>query len=174
MNHSGIHDEGMRFQIVPSTRKIVVPAPGKIIGVAGEHLCEQVTFECPKIIEGHSIKECTAHYVSWENANGKPGNDRLKLVEETDGYLVYAWDIRNNTTVKAGIVAISVHFECVSDDGTLLYRFSTHRCEECEILDSVNAPVGVYDVCVEGNKLVFADYIPVRDGSLMLESNKAG
>ena len=70
--HSGIRDDGARFQIVPSTKKITVPQSHKIIGAVGSHNSEQLTFQCPKTIDGHDVEKCSEHYIRFVNAAGVP------------------------------------------------------------------------------------------------------
>ena len=171
MTHSGIKDSGIKFQIVPSTRKITVPMANKVIGTVGDHNSEQVTIQCPKFIDGHDIKGCADHYVTWLNAKEELGHDRLVLVEEDEDYLYFAWNIRGNTTATAGLVSFSVHFEDSTAEGTITYRWSTTECKECEVLDSINAAVGVFELLyVDDKTLVFADHTPVRDETLLLET----
>lgn len=172
IRHSGINDSGANFQIIASTRRVAVPVQNKVIGTVGDHYSEQLTFQCPRDIDGHDVKNCAEHYVTWKNPNGEIGHDHLALIDETDEYLLYTWDIRGNTTVKAGVVSFSIHFEDVSESGIINYRWSTAPCMECEILDSVNAAIGAYElIYVDVDALVFADQTPVRDGTILLETN---
>ena len=171
MTHSSIKDSGARFQIVPSTRKITVPPSCRTIGTVGDINSEQLTFQCPKLIDGHDIKGCAEHYVTWQNANGDKGHDHLELLEEDDECLYFAWTVRGETTTTAGIVSFSIHFEDRSESGKVIYHWGTAECAECEILDTVNAVVGTFaSVYVDANTLVFADHTPVMDKTLMLET----
>lgn len=169
--HSGIKDNGTHFQIVPNTRKVAVPQSHKTLGTVGDHLSEQVTFICPKLIDGHDIKGCSEHYISWETTSGEPGHDHLELIGEDAKNLLYAWNIRGNTTIEAGVVAFAVHFADVSETGKTLYHWGTTDCKECEILGTVNHAVGAYErIYVDGNRLVFADYHLVKDKKLLLQT----
>lgn len=164
-----IRDTGTYFQIVPSTRKIVVPSAYKVLGTVGEHYAEQVTFNCPKDIDGHDIGGCARKYVTWKNINGDYGNDELKVVNTDDESVYFVWDISNGLTVGAGLVSFSVHFEDVDAHGRIIYRWGTSGCNECEIVDSINAVLNAYEaVYVSGDVLVFSDYNVVKEGTLDL------
>lgn len=169
--HSGIKDNGTHFQIVPNTRKVAVPQSHKTIGTVGDHLSEQVTFICPKLIDGHDIKGCSEHYVSWETPSGEPGHDHLELIGEDAKNLLYAWNIRGDATIEAGIVSFSIHFADISNSGKTLYHWGTTDCKECDILTAVNHAIGVYErIYVDGNKLVIADFNLVKDRKLLLQT----
>ena len=169
--HSGIRDDGLRFQIVPSTRKITVPASHKVIGTVGDHMSEQITIMCPLTIDGHDITGCARKFITWKNVSGDVGHDELVVIENDEEYIYFTWTIRDGLTVVSGMVQFSIHFEDTDDSGVVLYRWSTAPCTECEILDSVNALLGTYQaIYVAGNTLVIADYNPVEDKTLSLDS----
>jgi hypothetical protein len=170
-NHSGIRDDGSVFQIVPTSRKVMVPAAYKVIGTVGEHNAEQLTILCPKIIDGHDISGCSDKFVSWKNTLGELGTDELKILDELDGNIYFTWNIRDKLTASHGIVSFSIHFEDYAEDGTKLYGWGTTKCEECEILDSVNALVATFaSVYVANGSLVFGDYTPVHDGNAVINT----
>lgn len=172
--HGKIKDSGAYFVIDPASRKVTVPHAHKAISTVGDHNSEQVTFECPKTIDGHDIALCDYRYVTWINVNGEVGHDELQIVQVDDGRegMIYlSWTIRNGLTVAKGVVQFSIHFECKEDNNIPIYRWSTTTCKDCEILDSINAGLGVYQsVYVVGNRLVFDDYNVVKDGVLKLET----
>lgn len=171
-NHAGIKDNGIHFQIVPNTRRITVPPAYKVIGTVGEHLAEQLTFKCPKLIDGHNIANCARKYVAWKNTNGDVGRDKLKNMTEDKENLYFTWDVSEGLTVGFGIVSFSVHFEDVNASGRRLYHFGTTTCKECEILDTINSVLNTYKaVYVDGDMLVFADYNAVENGTLSLNSH---
>lgn len=173
--HRGIKDSGEYFVINPVSRKIIVPHAHKSIGTVGDHNSEQITFECPQIIDGHDISQCERRYVTWNNVNGEAGHDRLDIVEVeqgAEGMLYLSWTVRDGLTVAKGIVQFSVHFEDFDENGIRLYRWSTASCKDCDILDSVNEVLGAYEaVYVAGNALVFGDYNAVKGGTLEIKTD---
>lgn len=172
--HGNVRDSGEYFVINPVSRKVIVPHAHKAIGVVGDHLSEQIRFECPEFIDGHEVSKCSERYVYWTNVDGHEGSDRLDLVEVengTAGMIYLAWNVRDALTVGKGIVQFSIHFEDLDEKGDVLYRWGTASCKECEILDSINGKKGTYPrVYVDGERLVFADYAPVTGGKLNLTS----
>lgn len=170
MLHNVINDSGVRFQIVPSTRKITVPPAYKTIGTVGEHMSEQLTFQVPLTVDGHDIKNCARRFVTWKNVEGTIGHDQLEFLAEDEEWLYFTWKVRDGVTVAKGMVQFAVHFEDWADE-ILLYRWSTTACTECEILDTLNASFGAYkSIYVAGDTLVFADYTPVEDMTLEMET----
>jgi hypothetical protein len=144
-NHSNIKDSGLFFTIVPEKRQVVVPETHKIIGVVGDHMAEQLTFEIPKTIDGHDISGCARRYVAWKNAKGTTGSDAL--VELTDppedakeGMLYFTWTVRDQLTEAKGQISFSLHFvDVVIGGGGVIYHWGTTDCKNCEILDCVVA-----------------------------------
>lgn len=175
--HSTIKDTGAFFTIVPETREVKVPQTHKVIGVVGDHMAEQLTFEIPETIDGHDISGCARRYVVWKNVDGELGTDQLVPLDESpegakEGMLYFAWTIRDKLAAVKGVVEFSLHFEDVSEDGEhRLYHWGTTACKNCEILDSINHVIGVYAAMyVAGDTLVIADYTPVESGALALET----
>lgn len=172
--HSGIKDGGEYFVISPTSRKITVPHAHKSIGAVGDHLSEQITFECPQMVDGHDVSRCSHRYITWNNVNGEVGHDELKLtqVEQSEEGMIYlAWSIRNALTVAKGVVQFSIHFEDQDENGITVYRWSTATCKECSILESINGLLGTYKaIHVSGEKLVIEDYALVNENTLFLDS----
>lgn len=149
--HSGIRDDGKNFQVVPTTRKIIVPQGYSIIGTVGSHNSELVMFQCPKKIDGHDVTNCRDHFICWENANGEVGRYNIpseNITQDSD-YMYLAWVIDCGVTASAGFVKFAIHFEDYDSSGGLLYAWGTSDCTECEILGttknrggSANIPAG--------------------------------
>ena len=136
--HGKIKDNGEYFIINPASRKITVPHAHKSISTVGDHNSEQITFECPQILDGHDVAQCTSRYVTWVNVKGEIGHDELEIMQVEqgkEGMIYLSWTIRNALTVAKGVIQFSIHFECNAEDGTTLYRWSTTTCKDCEILD---------------------------------------
>ena len=174
-NHKGVKDSGEYFVINPVSRKVTVPHAHKSIATVGDHNSEQITFECPQMVDGHDISQCSRRYITWINVNGEVGHDELQFAQvesATAGMVYLSWTIRNSLTVAKGIIQFSVHFEDIDENGETVYRWSTATCKDCDILDSINAILGVYEaIYVSGDTLVIADYTPVSDKTLSLETN---
>ena len=177
--HSNVKDDGAVFVIVPNTRKVIVPTSHYVIGTVGEHLSEQITFECPTTIDGHDITGCGRKYVTWQSVDGTVGHDGLEDMTVNGNVARFKWNVRNGLTTAKGVVSFSVHFEDVVKETVAgkivdktVYKFSTTTCKSCEILDTVNAMLGAYEaICVTDETLVIADYNAVTDSTLKIDSN---
>ena len=174
-NHRGVKDSGEYFVISPISRKVTVPHAHKSIGTVGDHNSEQITFECPRIVDGHDVSQCASRYITWINVNGEIGHDELQIaqVEQgTEGMIYLSWTIRNPLTVAKGVVQFSVHFEDIDEEENTVYRWSTATCRDCDILDSINGVLGAYEaIYVSGETLVFSDYTPVKEGVFHVETD---
>lgn len=140
--HSGIRDDGNNFQIVPSTRKIVVPQSHKVIGTVGSHNSEQTTFQCPRMIDGHDVAACSDHFICWVNADGIYGRYDIENISVDDEYMYLTWVIDGGVTASAGYVSFAIHFEDKDGDNKLLYSWGTAECTECEILPTIKGASG--------------------------------
>lgn len=135
--HSGTIDDGVQFQIVPNTRKVTVPSSHRVIGTIGDHGSEEITFQCPKAIDGHDVVNCSDHYISWMNAGGDEGQFNCDEITVDDKNMYFKWVIESIVTNAAGKVKFAVHFEDKDENGNLLYRWSTTENNECEVLGTV-------------------------------------
>ena len=135
--HMIIADEGERFVIIPSTRKISVPQAYKIIGAVGDHNSEQLTFECPRYVDGHDVSECASHFIKWTNALGKPGTSAVDGIVVDGDNVLFTWTIPALATMAAGIINFTITFEDIDENGKLLYRWSSATCQECQIAASL-------------------------------------
>lgn len=175
LRNNGIKDAGVPLVVDPFTRKVTVPATERVIGVVGDHCSEQVTFQIPRMIDNHDMASSTRRYVAWRNVDGEPGTDELAITESTKDHILLGWTIRDRLALSKGLVDFSLHFECWGKDEhgveKLIYKWGTHTCSACEILDAVNAKLGAYAaIYIDGETLVFADYTPVADEKIDLTS----
>ena len=173
--NKGIQDAGAPLIVDHFHRRVTVPSTERVIGVVGDHLSEQVTFQIARHIDNHDMLEgCPIKYVAWRNVNGETGTDELTVVKEgsENEPMILGWTIRDRVAIAKGLVDFSLHFE-KRDPVTnqKQYSWGTFKCTECEILDSVNSAPGAYEaIYIDGETLVFADYTPVVDGYINIET----
>lgn len=134
--HHRIADDGIRFQIIATTRRVTVPPSHLVIGTVGDHNSEQLTFQCPRLIDGHDVVNCSAHYVVWKNVLGDTGRTEITDIKTDEDNMYFTWVIPGGVTVAAGFISFTIHFEDEADGG-LLYRWSTTTCNECQVLESI-------------------------------------
>ena len=135
--HGLIKDDGLRFQIVPTTRKVTVPPAYVVVGTVGDHNSEQLTFQCPKVIDGHDVAHCSEHYVIWKNVLGETGRSEITNITTDDENMYFTWIISSGVTAAAGFVAFTIHFEDKDISGAIAYKWSTTTCNDCQVLDTI-------------------------------------
>lgn len=161
--HSGIKDDGAIFQVIPPTRKILVPPTHRVVGTVGSHNSEQLTFMCPTTIDDHDVTACAGHYIDWVNADGQSDRYTVKDIIIEGENMYFAWVIDSSVTVAAGFIKFSVHFEDRDENGALLYEWGTTECSECQILGTVRRNSGTPVTVPEG-------YVK-PEGNLDIEAN---
>ena len=157
--HSGVVDDGAKLQILPSTRQITVPVSESILGVEGDHRSAEITFQCPKVIDGHDVTKCASHYISWANAIGRPGRYDIKEITVDDDNMYFKWVIDATVTEAAGDIYFSVHFMDLDDDGLVLYKWGTTSCTGLRVLPTTHHHTDDED----DDGLLYVD---INDGSL--------
>lgn len=136
-NHSGIRDNGSKLQIIPHTRRVNVPNTCEIIGTVGDHNSEQLTFQCPKFIDGHEVEKCASHYISWVNAEGQSGKSKVVVDGTDEENFYFTWVIDAAVTSAEGAVLFAVHFVDYGEGGTVAYRWSTTTNDSLKVLPTM-------------------------------------
>lgn len=150
--HSGVLDDGAKLQVVPSTRRITVPASVAVIGTEGDHRSEQLTFQCPSVIDGHDVTACASHYISWVNAAGKGGRFPIEDIWVDDNYMYFHWMIDDRITTLAGGIKFAIHFVDYGENGLVLYKWSTTTCTDLMVLETTN-----HDTDDEDDAVLYVD-----------------
>ena len=103
-------------------RKITVPQQLYNIGVAGDHLCEEIFFECPRYFDGNDLSEhdCVVRYV---NAGKEYGEFNVTNMIVNDDSLLFGWKIDNYVTRYSGVINFTVQFNTVLDG--IKYQWQT-------------------------------------------------
>lgn len=131
-SHSVIDDDGV-FRIDPFSRSINYLGDDSPTLVQCDHNSERYTFEIPRIIEGHDMSTCNLVEVHYDNYNTgatrKNSNiykvDDLGLLEEDQETVTFSWLISSGATQIVGMLDFSICFQCVAEDGTKDYVWST-------------------------------------------------
>lgn len=141
-NHSNVIDDGALLQIIPTTRKVAVPSTHRVIGTVGDHKSEEITFQCPKIIDGHDVTACAEKYITWQNANGIVGVTTISEVTTDDDSMYFKWLISAGVTAAEGYIKFAVHFVDTDVDNKILYQWSTTTNEELLVLPTIGGGSG--------------------------------
>lgn len=125
-----VSDTDKHFTINPETREIINES-GKITLIQNDHNSERFTFDIPMLVDGHDMSKCNVVQVHYLNVEGvKDGMTYEGLYEiddlQANGDTVSgSWLISRNATQFAGQLNFVIHYQCVADDGTVDYAWST-------------------------------------------------
>ena len=103
-------------------RKITVPQQLYNIGVAGDHLCEEIFFECPRYFDGNDLSEhdCVVRYI---NAGKEYGEFNVTNMTVNEDSLIFGWKLDNSVTRYNGVISFTVQFETIKDG--IQYQWQT-------------------------------------------------
>ena len=141
-----VYDADKHFIIDPVTRTITYSESDKLILIQNDHNSERYTFEMPKLVEGHDMTNCDKveiHYINSEVSNGEKSlgiyqvND-LQVLEETPDTVIFSWLISRNATKHAGFLGFAINFECLAEDDTVDYSWSTAPFEGVRVLSTMH------------------------------------
>ena len=146
-------DDTALFTIDPITRSITYNSEDELIIMQNDSNSERLTFEIPKIVEGHNMLDCNVvqiHYINT-GANGIGNTVNIyqvtDLAEHNEETLRFSWLVSRNATKHVGLVRFAVRFFCTNsseeiDDGEpvtgkILYEWSTGVSSVIKIGESI-------------------------------------
>lgn len=153
MNLHEIRDNDAHFVIDPDTRNVTNKAGEEITVMQYDHNSELVTFEVPKIIEGHDMSQCDLIQVFFENSSkGTNANarstvgdandvtDNFSVAEDDPDILVGTWLISQKATQLSGTMKFQIRFVCYGDSEQDVpeYSWRTNLCTAFNVLPSIN------------------------------------
>lgn len=136
-------DNDSRFVIDKATRQISTSS-GYATIMQYDHNSEKLTFEIPKLIDGHDMTKCNeveVHYINID-ASTKESNvgvyavDDLQVDPENADKAILSWLISNNATQYAGVLNFLIKFKCVVD-GKVEYAWNTARYTALTVSDGI-------------------------------------
>lgn len=103
-------------------RKITVPQQLYNIGVAGDHLCEEIFFKCPRYFDGNDLSEhdCIIRFI---NAGKEYGESNITNMTVNEDSLIFGWKLDNYVTRYSGAISFTVQFETIKDG--IQYQWQT-------------------------------------------------
>lgn len=168
--HSVIDTDAF-FVIDPVSRAIKSPSSNKRTIIQFDHNSEQITFECPRYIDGHDMSVCNRveiHYLNVSARNGLENkglyiSEDLAVKGDDKDKVTCSWLISQNATQYVGSLSFLVRFCCVSgEDVTYAWNTAvTNSIIVSEGLDSTNSVLTKYaDVLRQWKEELFnAGYI---------------
>ena len=136
--------------VVTSRRTFEVPQDyDLVLGYAGDVNSQVVTFQLPKLHEGHSLYNCDFKKIKWQNLkSGTEGvSDLTPQREDTDTWTA-TWEVPPELMTMAGEIeiAVSIYDE---KDGFIAFSWNTPAFRGFSVGASANQ---VADVWSEGSK----------------------
>ena len=126
-------DSDSRFVINSDTRAITT-ASDKLELIQEDHQSERITFEIPRVVEGHDMSLCDRieiHYINIDRKTKVQSKD-IYIVDDVvlDGEkVVFTWLISGNATKYYGRLNFIVLFECLDEEGNYTYKWNTEICK---------------------------------------------
>jgi hypothetical protein len=135
-------DSDSRFVINSTTREISTTSD-KLELVQGDHQSERITFEIPKIVEGHDMSlsdRIEVHYINIDRRTNATSRD-VYIIDDAavDGdKLTFSWLISGNATKYYGRLNFIILFECLDPDGNYTYKWNTEICKLLTIGEGIS------------------------------------
>lgn len=158
MSHTHpVHDDDLRFVIDPSTRAITNKAGSRTTIMQGDHNSEILTFEFPRVIEGHDMTLCNVVEVHYDNigvgtsvSNRQTNSGVYKMTdlaqdEDDDTLLTCSWRVKGEATQLYGTIEFSLKFVCYDTDDVIGYELNTDICNTIDVKRSKNNNNSVYE-----------------------------
>lgn len=128
-----VYDTDTHFIINGLTRTVKNADFTKTMLVQYDHNSERVTFEIPRMIDGHDMSTCNivqVHYINIDASNKSRQQkdvydvDDLQISPDGEDVVICSWLISGNATKYVGPLYFCVRFVC-STDGNTDYAWNT-------------------------------------------------
>lgn len=135
-------DSDYRFVINSTTREISTTSD-KLELIQGDHQSERITFEIPKIVEGHDMSlsdRIEVHYINIDRRTNATSRD-VYIIDDAavDGdKLTFSWLVSGNATKYHGRLNFIILFECLDPDGNYTYKWNTEICKLLTIGEGIS------------------------------------
>jgi hypothetical protein len=135
-------DSDSRF-VINSTTRVISTTSDKLELIQGDHQSERITFEIPKIVEGHDMSLCDRieiHYINIDRRTSAISRD-VYIADDVavDGdKLTFSWLISGNATKYYGRLNFIILFECLDPDGNYTYKWNTEICKLLTIGEGIS------------------------------------
>lgn len=140
-----VTDSDTYYIVDPITRKVENRASKKNTIMQRDHNSERLTFECPRIIEGHDMSLCNATKIHYVNIDAVTKEERVGVYEVEDisvnpddeDTVICTWLISRNATQLAGPLQFWIQYACIMNDD-VVYEWYTDANEDITIKKTRN------------------------------------
>ena len=174
-------DSDSRFVINSTTREISTTSD-KLELIQGDHQSERVTFEIPKIVEGHDMSlsdRIEVHYINIDRKTNATSRD-VYIIDDAvvDGdKLTFSWLISSNATKYYGRLNFIILFECLDPDGNYTYKWNTEICKLLTVgegISNTSAVIEDHSDILEKFKKEFLEYVDSKQDMLIQSGASVG
>ena len=174
-------DSDSRFVINSTTREISTTSD-KLELIQGDHQSERITFEIPKIVEGHDMSlsdRIEVHYINIDRRTNATSRD-VYIIDDAavDGdKLTFSWLISSNATKYYGRLNFIILFECLDPDGNYTYKWNTEICKLLTIgegISNTSAVIEDHSDILEKFKKEFLEYVDSKQDMLIQSGASVG
>lgn len=174
-------DSDSRFVINSTTREISTTSD-KLELIQGDHQSERITFEIPRIVEGHDMSlsdRIEVHYINIDRKTNATSRD-IYIIDDAavDGdKLTFSWLISGNATKYYGRLNFIILFECLDPDGNYTYKWNTEICKLLTIGESISntsAVIEDHSDILEKFKKEFLEYVDSKQDMLIQSGASVG
>lgn len=140
-----IYDNDTHFKINPNTRTFLNESELKNTIAQGDHNSERITFEIPRLVDGHDMSLCNRieiHYLNVDTTTKEKSedvyiSDDVMVSPEDENIVEFSWLIRENATKYNGILSFAISMKCITND-VVDYRWNTLTYEKLSVGKSLN------------------------------------
>ena len=144
MKHS-VYDTDTHFIINPVTRALTNEGSAKAMVIQHDHNSERVTFQLPRVVEGHDLSLCNVVQIHYNNIDAQTRQQNKGVYEVTDlqisphndNVIILSWLISHNVTKYAGSLSFLIRFSCVDDQENIEYAWNTAVCSDISISNGI-------------------------------------
>ena len=174
-------DSDSRFVINSTTREISTTSD-KLELIQGDHQSERITFEIPKIVEGHDMSlsdRIEVHYINIDRRTNATSRD-VYIIDDAavDGdKLTFSWLISGNATKYYGRLNFIILFECLDPDGNYTYKWNTEICKLLTIgegISNTSAVIEDHSDILEKFKKEILEYVDSKQDMLIQSGASVG
>lgn len=120
-----VYDTNLHFMIDPVTRVISNQVTSKATLIQGDHNSERLTFELPRLVDGHDMTLCDIIEVHFLNVSAEDKTqtsedvykvDDLGVCPEDADVAIFSWLISGNATKYEGLLSFCIRFVCLTGE----------------------------------------------------------
>lgn len=137
-----VADDDIRYIIDGTTRDITNLTGSKLYVMQYDHNSEILTFQMPRVIEGHDMSLCDEVKVLYINKKKStiPSEETITdfaLAADDENLLVFSWTLSESVTANDGPISFQFRFVCHGEGGSVLFRLYSGQYSFIEVRPSI-------------------------------------